>query len=818
MDKVSIFLLFLFFSLLAPKLTVAQDENSCDKEKKKFTPNPIAQPTTISGRLSTTTSVSEYQSCDVTVNPDASACKCPCGSELISVTVDVNGGRRCLSNPPKAAPVEVNNIERTPDSIPGLWGWWDAEDTNGDGLVDLAGRADFPGACGTSRCVWDSASNTCSNPAITTQAACENIKPVHDLTSWADKSGNGRHFECPDAIKDYVRVRSNRADRETRNSWAWSSYSPLNTCSHGDSRCCPNGKNADAGDHTTPDNKCIYKPICPYIKDRRWTNVALHRSVTADTTYASNANYGPMKATDGSSIWYHDSNICFRVTGNWMVIDLGKERRISHIRYHPTSRDKIYLTARVGSNSNPRATGSSANPVCGTANKAFEKVRPDTWTCTSENGDPFMLGQYVIIKAASNNFYGCEVEAYEDTRHPDTTTVKLPAGSRRPVVRFEGYNEMTLKLADQLGSSQNDMTVPRPFTIVTVARYAGYYRNRIIASRENDLRHGFWGKRQNVFHNKDSSWTTSPYAGHGMVEDGASEGPLIVHAFTSNTTIPLEFNWRRRDYRDAHEREARHHFYTNGVETSDNWYQKHQWSQKRYTGDPGRIQLGMAYLYGADHSHAEVSEMMIFNRNISESERKGLERYLANKWDIVTMKKETDQPEFVAAESRRNKTCAELNWPDMSSAAIGSDGKDCHTRVRGSQYCQLNCPCGDGDGWSTWDRQTCKRGTNSIPSVSCNPKYNIESTSCNYICLAFPELKEKLQETCARGDGCQPDLHSFLDKDTSDKFGACDNKGCPSPATEYMVKYTDAVKVRFSFFFFFLFMFLFLFFFFCWMK
>jgi hypothetical protein len=64
------------------------------------------------------------------------------------------------------------------------------------------------------------------------------------------------------------------------------------------------------------------------------------------------------------------------------------------------------------------------------------------------------------------------------------------------------------------------------------------------------------------------------------------------------------------------------------------------------------------------------------------------------------------------------------------------------------------------------------------------------------MCLAFPELKEKLKETCARGDGCDPNVHTFIDNSgiLHANDGACDAKGCPSPTTEYKVKYSDAVS------------------------
>jgi hypothetical protein len=824
-------LLFSLFPLLAHQISAEVD--ACNKDEKEFVPNPVQQPVTRAGRMSVDTTVSEYKSCDVTVNPDDDACKCPCGSELITVSMDFSGAEQCLNSPPKTPPVSVpaDLLEFAPNTIPGLWGWWDAGDTDGDGLLDNAGRGEFPRR-------WDAIAGTCTgNSALTTEEACAPVKPFHKLTSWADKSGNARHFECPDALTDKVRVRHNSNHYRTDNSWAWSSYSPLTTCGSGNSNCCPNGKNADGG------NKCIYQPMCPFIKDRRWKNVAKHRPAVAAQSYAPTANYGAMKATDGSSVWYNDANICFRVdTGNWIRIDLGKERRISHIRFQPSLKSSIYLTARIG-NTMPSSTGSTSNPICGEPTKEFKNVRPDSWTCTSGT-DSFMRGRWIIIHSSTNNFYGCEIEAFEDTRHADST-VALEAGSRRPVVRFEGYNQMTLKKANQAGSTQtNDgtctgnrgadtgcdatladllsatctgttatgigsgstscvwrpwMEVPRPFTIISIARYAGKYRGRIVASHLRDLRHGFWGGRQNVFHNHQQSWSTATERGEGFVEDGAMEGPFIMHTQTSNTSKPWELNWRMRDYRDSHERSPKHHFYTNGIETSDQWYMKWQWGNKRYTGDPGRIQLGMAYSRddrsGYDSSHAEVAEMMIFDRNISDVERQGLERYLARKWNIVTLINETHAPEYVAAEANRTKTCSQLNWPDMSSAAVDADGQDCHTRTRGEQYCSRQCPCGDEDGWSHGDRQRCKKGASSHYSTSCDPKYGFVSQNCQPMCLAFPELKKKLQETCARGDGCDPNVHGFLDKDDNDNFDACDSKGCPSPATEYKVSYSDAVSV-----------------------
>ena len=823
---ISSFLLLLLMMFLMHVTSVHAQPPSCNKEKVTWDRKPVTQPNGEYGHMTTTTTVSDYEACDVGIDPDSEACKCPCGSKLLTLDISLSGAKQCLQNPtpPAPSPPSTAPIEFRPNEVEGLWGWWDASDTDGDDVEDLLGESGHQGL----NYPWDTSTNACvPDPSKTTRRSCEGIFPVHDLTSWADKSGNGRHFECPDALDrrttnivdmgpdgcniekcnlcegdcdndaqcsgpmkcfqrgvseletvpgcgtdgmvpnhdycysphDRVKVHGRWMDESN----AWKSFGESygytlhkdgngNDCDAGDHTCCPNGKDANGAD------KCIWRPICPVVRDRRWTNVALHRPAVAKQSYSPDANYGALKATDGNALWYNDQTVGFYVNrGTWIRIDLGNERRISHVRYVYNRRSSLTLRVRIGNNKPHDSTGVSDNLLCGDW-KSISNFQSATWMCDSgEPNETFMRGRWLTVHSSGQNWFGSEIEAFE--LEDESSAVPMAAGSKRPRVSFQGYNMMTLPTTAG--------NIPAPYTIISVARYSGQQRGRLITSRDRDYRYGFSNAKQNIFYAENSHWGTRHYneQGKGFTEDGAKTGPLIMHSFMANTTIPWEMDARYREYRDNFERPLNQRFYTNGIETGDKYYSKWQWNRKRYTGPVGRLQLGARSNTFSERSNGEIAELMIFNRNISTAERKGIERYLANKWDLVAMKDETNFPEFVDAEEKRNKTCSELNWPDMSSAAVDENGQDCHgTKDRGDQYCTTECMCGDEDGYAHGDPGRCKRGTTMRRDMASNPKYGFpQKTRQETMCMALPGLKEKLRETCARGDGCDPMKHKFLE-------------------------------------------------------
>ena len=83
---------------LSTQYAHAQPAASCNKDKIKWEPDKAEQPTMTQGRMKVTTTVSEFSACDVTVDPDADACKCPCGSSLLTLDLSFTVGEQCLTN------------------------------------------------------------------------------------------------------------------------------------------------------------------------------------------------------------------------------------------------------------------------------------------------------------------------------------------------------------------------------------------------------------------------------------------------------------------------------------------------------------------------------------------------------------------------------------------------------------------------------------------------------------------------------------------------------------------------------------------------
>lgn len=107
---------------------------------------PTVSAVSTTSQMEFTSSVSDFQKCDVTIDPESEACQCPCGSDLIKIEFQFKGAQKCLAEPPPAqsSSTQPSATSLAPNQISGLWLWLDAGDLNGDSVDDVTGSG--PGA------------------------------------------------------------------------------------------------------------------------------------------------------------------------------------------------------------------------------------------------------------------------------------------------------------------------------------------------------------------------------------------------------------------------------------------------------------------------------------------------------------------------------------------------------------------------------------------------------------------------------------------------------------------------------------------------
>ena len=169
-----------------------------------------------------------------------------------------------------------------------------------------------------------------------------------------------------------------------------------------------------------------------------------------------------------------------------------------------------------------------------------------------------------------------------------TPTYAADSINGRPAVRFDGTS--------RLGTSKD---FGGTYTIFSVSRMAGTSNQRLITSRNVNWTLGYIGNTQDRFHvpSGPSGWVTSG-------SPAATTDPKLYSASSGDGRI---------------------YFYANGVD-------KTTYSQ-RNNGTIGFFQMG-AWMDGREASAGDVAEVILYNRVLTESERRGVEAGLNAKYSL----------------------------------------------------------------------------------------------------------------------------------------------------------------------------------------
>jgi alpha-tubulin suppressor-like RCC1 family protein len=190
--------------------------------------------------------------------------------------------------------------------------------------------------------------------------------------------------------------------------------------------------------------------------------------------------------------------------------------------------------------------------------------------------------------------------------HSGNPTVENSPAVSLPVVAFDGDD--LLWTSEYFG-----FLTDTGYSIVSIARYSGSQNGRVISSRSRNFLFGFHFNSVRRWH------------AHGWIHNGSS----------------MDENWHIHvGTIEAKGGDPAASFWIDGELLASN----HKGSNNT-TYDPGQFQLGGGWT-NSEMSTCEVAEIMIFDRQISDSERLKLEGSLAHKWGIESDVLQANHPYY----------------------------------------------------------------------------------------------------------------------------------------------------------------------------
>ena len=191
--------------------------------------------------------------------------------------------------------------------------------------------------------------------------------------------------------------------------------------------------------------------------------------------------------------------------------------------------------------------------------------------------------------------------------HSGNPTVENSPAVSLPVVAFDGDD--LLWTSEYFG-----FLTDTGYSIVSLARYSGSQNGRVISSRSRNFLFGFYFNSVRRWH------------AHGWIHNGSS----------------MDENWHIHvGTIEAKGADPAASFWIDGELLASN----HRGSNNT-TYDPGQFQLGGGWT-NSEMSTCEVAEIMIFDRQISDSERLKLEGSLSHKWGIESDILQANHPYYV---------------------------------------------------------------------------------------------------------------------------------------------------------------------------
>jgi len=211
------------------------------------------------------------------------------------------------------------------------------------------------------------------------------------------------------------------------------------------------------------------------------------------------------------------------------------------------------------------------------------------WLDAADSGTVILDGGNLIQQWNDKSGNAYHAAQGDSTRRP---SLFATAVNGLPAVRFDGSND-GLVIADGLA-------LGRPYTVFVVDQYYGGTQGRTLQSRDVNWLMGKWGGKNAHYANGFVNDPNANVAGTG--------NPVIGEALGTPTTSL---------------------YFISGVNKT---------TTVAPTGSPGKLGLvNGGGSYSGEVSHADVSEVIVYNRVLLHSERELVRSYLAEKWSLANV-------------------------------------------------------------------------------------------------------------------------------------------------------------------------------------
>ena len=351
--------------------------------------------------------------------------------------------------------------------------------------------------------------------------------------------------------------------------------------------------------------------------------------------------------------------------------------------------------------------GATTASVVGTNNmmkkSRLVKAKSETSSSPVKNMNGLILWYEATMEASTNNASnGTNISIWNDLSPNKTNATQATSGNqpqyidsainKLPAIRFDGLNDLMNFTSGAIANNN--------YTIIIVeqrkdSKSNNYFLNGTGSGLSNDNLYLGYSDNSHIIHGQTNNYYTINTASYGFFSTPK------IHIFTHNS------NSGKKYYQNTGSLGS-------GTETPPK-------ALTSYTGSIGGASSG--YYYG------DIGEIIVFNRTLSDAERKSIENYLAKKWYVNI------QPGSVPTNTNSCPTNIPSPLPGISQTQVNNAGGN------------LSCS-GANFNLTSSVSYTCSNGVfNATSSCSCITGYSVVGTACTPITCNITSVTELNNKT-----------------------------------------------------------------------